>query len=269
MSSDILEISIEDIIPDPNQPRKNFDEEKLKELAESIKQHGILQPILVRPIGNGKFEIVHGERRWRACKLAGMATIKAIVRDINDREKVEIQLVENLQREDLNPIEEAETFKRLIDEFGWTHEELAKRIGKSRPYVTNKLRLLDKLSSRVQEELRRGSITEGHARLIVSLPPDEQERAAKTIIDRGFSIRETEKYIRSLKRRTDVSRETSDDQTPIEVSNGLVNVRDLAVWKVISPDNTKIRPQASVRRLLPAYIKDLKMLRRLISHAVN
>ena len=201
----VVELPLDSIIPDPNQPRKTFDEGKLQELAESIKQHGLLQPILVCPIGDGKYQIVHGERRWRACRLAGLTSIKAEVRELDDKQKMEIQLIENLQREDLNPLEEAEMFHRLINEFGYTHEELAHRIGKSREYVTNKLRLL-KLSKEVKEDLKEGKITEGHARPLLSLGSNEQKEALDKILSEGLSVRQTESFIKG----NNVSRETSN-----------------------------------------------------------
>ena len=201
MDGEIRELQIDDITSDPRQPRKSFDETKLQELAESITQHGQLQPILVRPLQNGKFQIVHGGRRWRACKMAGMTTIRAEVRDLNDKEVVEIQLVENLQREDLNPIEQAETYQRLIEEYNYTHEEIAKRICMSREYVTNKLRLL-KLPSEIQNEImkgKKGNIKESHARLLLSInESDKQKQLAEKIINEKFTVKKTEQFLRSI-----------------------------------------------------------------------
>lgn len=206
-----IELKIEDVIPDSHQPRKKFDEAKLKELADSIKQVGLLQPILVGPLGN-KFEIVHGERRWRACKIAGKKTIRAEVREISDEEKYEIQLIENLQRESLNPIEEAEAFKQL-SKLGHTHEEIGEKIGKSREYVTNKLRLL-KLPVDVQEQIMKGELSERHARAILSLRDShEQKTFAKEIAEKNLKVRETEQLIHRFK--NNVSQETSDYQHPL------------------------------------------------------
>lgn len=217
MSKEIIELSIDSIIPDFNQPRKYFDELKIKELAESIKIHGLLQPILVRPIQNGKFKIVHGGRRWRACKLLGLKTIRAEVQSLTDKEALEIQLVENLQREDLNPIEEAETYQKMIDKLGYTHEEIAIRIGKSREYVTNKLRLL-KLPDNIKQAIIKGNITEGHARALISLKDNEQrqEEVFNKILSERLSVRQTEGILNN------VSRETSSDIP----NNGLV----VGVW---------------------------------------
>jgi ParB family chromosome partitioning protein len=221
-NSNVKEISVEWIIPDPNQPRKNFDDESLRELAASIEQHGLLEPILVRPVGNGRFQIVHGERRFRACKLLGLKIIRAEVRELTDNQVLEIQLVENIQRENLNPLDEAETFYRMVKELDYTHEEIAKRIGKSREYVTNKPRLL-KLSSEVQDKVRKGIITEAHARAILSLNKiEEQKQLTNAIINQKLSVKETEQLARSLKSESDnVSRETMD--VPV---NGLV----IGVW---------------------------------------
>jgi ParB family chromosome partitioning protein len=199
----LTEVPIESIVPDPNQPRKNFDENKLKELAESIKQSGQLNPILVRPIGD-KYQIVHGERRYRACQLLGLKTIRAEVRKLDDNQVLEIQLVENLQREDLNPIEEAETYQRMIDDLGYTHEEIGKKIGKSREYVTNKLRLL-KMTGEMIEAIRSGKITESHARLLMPLEQGEQKEILNEIVDRDLNVKDTQHLISG-----NVSHETSD-----------------------------------------------------------
>ncbi|MEM2661567.1 MAG: ParB/RepB/Spo0J family partition protein [Nitrososphaeria archaeon] len=215
MTSEIAELPMDSIVPDPFQPRKTIDESRLQELAASIKEHGLLQPVLVRPIGDGKYQLVHGERRFRACKLLGLETIRAEIRNLTDNEALEIQLVENLQREGLNPIEEAETFQRMINELGYTHEEIAKKIGKSREYVTNKIRLL-RLPDYIKKALQEGKITEGHARTLVSLGNDKQEEIFGKILAEGLTVRQTETVKTNI-----VSRETSD--IPI---NGLV----IGVW---------------------------------------
>ena len=207
MSSKIMDLPVEDIVPDQNQPRKTFDKAKLQELAESIKQHGLLQPILVCPIGNGKYRIVHGERRYRACKLLGLETIKAEIRELTDKQVLEIQLVENLQREDLNPIEEAETFERMIQELGYTHEGIAARIGKSREYVTNKLRLL-KLPEDILDAIKERRITEGHARILLSIRNDEERHQ---VLDKILNDRLSVKQTANLIRQDNVSRETLND----------------------------------------------------------
>lgn len=202
------ELPIDLVIPDPNQPRKNFDKAKLKELAESISQHDVLQPILVAPLDNGYFEIVHGERRYLASKMAGKSKIPARIRKISEKEKMEIQLIENLQREDLNPIEEAETFRRLIEKFSYTHEQLAKKMSKSREYITNKIRLLN-LPKDLQKSIRKGLLSEGHGRALVSLNDSSLQRKISTEINaKRLSVRDTEQYVKNLKKGTDVSHET-------------------------------------------------------------
>jgi len=182
---------IEEILPNRSQPRKHFDEAKLEELAESIKEKGILEPLIVRRTEQG-YELIVGERRWRAAQKAGLKEIPVLVKETERREALEISLIENLQREDLNPIEEAEAFKQLIEEFHISQEDLSKRIGKDRTTVTNSLRLL-KLPPEVRDHLLQNRITSGHARAILSLENKEKQKELCTlIIKRGLSVRETE-----------------------------------------------------------------------------
>lgn len=196
-NSEILKVSMNLIKANENQPRKAFDEEKIESLSESIKEHGVVQPIVLRK-EDDTFIIVAGERRWRASKLAGLKEIPAVVMDLTDKQVLEISLIENIQREDLNPIEEAAAYKKLISEFEFTQEELSKRIGKSRTAVTNCLRLLN-LDSRVQEYLIDGVISEGHGRALLAIDDkDVQFRIAQTIIDDSLNVRDTEKLIRNL-----------------------------------------------------------------------
>ena len=179
------------IKPNPGQPRKDFDQEELDELADSIRQHGVLQPILVRKLGN-EYQIVAGERRYQASKLAGLKEIPAVVRDISDEEVFQLALIENLQRQDLNPVEEAQGYKQLIEQNGWTQEELAKALSKSRPAVANTLRLLD-LPKEVQDLLVKGDITPGHARAILAVPSEEGRIAlAKRVVAENLTVRQTE-----------------------------------------------------------------------------
>lgn len=250
----IRKLPLEDVVPSPSQPRRHFDEAKLTELAESIKQVGLLQPILVRPSG-GKYEVVHGERRYRACKLADKETIRAEVRELSDREVVEIQLIENLQRENLNSIEEAETFRRLVEDFGYTHKYVGQRVGKSREYVTNKLRLL-KLPSQVQKRVREGLLSEGHAKAILSLERAvEQEEAARKVVEKGLRVREAEQLVREFK--ADVPRGTFSDNEPKHVR--MVEVDQLEVFKL-----THSHEAVPLDRLIRAYVEDFKRLRRMI-----
>lgn len=182
---------IEEIIPNRSQPRKQFNESRLQELAESIKEKGILEPLIVRRVDQG-YELIVGERRWRAAQRAGLKEIPVLVRDVEPREVLEISLIENLQREDLNPVEEAEGFKRLIEEFGINQGELATRLGKDRTTIANALRLL-KLPTEVRDRLLQNRITAGHARAILSLENRErQKELCRLIIQKALSVREAE-----------------------------------------------------------------------------
>lgn len=193
----ILEVNINELFPNEDQPRKHFDEEKLEKLAQSIKEHGIIQPILVKREGK-YFKIIAGERRWRAARQAGLKKVPILERELSDRDTMEISLIENLQREDLNPIEEAIAYKKLIEDFKLTQEEIANRIGKSRPAITNSLRLLN-LDRRIANYLIDGTLSEGHGRALLSISDFElQYEVAKKIIDEGLNVRQTEKLIANL-----------------------------------------------------------------------
>ncbi|TDA70659.1 MAG: ParB/RepB/Spo0J family partition protein [Clostridia bacterium] len=182
--------------PNPVQPRRQVNEAELEELAASIRELGVVQPVVVRQAADGSYELIAGERRWRAAKLAGLSVIPAVVREVGNREAMEMALVENLQREDLNPLDEALAFRMLLDEFGLTQEEVAERIGKSRPYIANSLRLLG-LSEVLQSYIRQGLLTAGHARAILGLERQgEAEAVATEVIRRGLSVRATEDLVR-------------------------------------------------------------------------
>jgi len=201
------EVAINLIEPNPYQPRKEFSDEKLTELAESIKTHGIIQPLLVREF-NAKYQLIAGERRLRAAKMVGLTMVPIVIRELNEQSMMEIALVENLQREDLNPIEEASAYQRLIDEFKLTQDDIAKKVGKSRPAITNTLRLLN-LPQEVQVELANGTLTMGHARALLSLKTSEaQKQAWKQIQEQSLSVREVEELIHRLNDIPIVSRET-------------------------------------------------------------
>ncbi len=189
-------VPIELVQRNPSQPRKHFDDGELNELASSIRSHGVLQPILVRPIPGGKFEIVAGERRWRAAQRAGLHTIPAVVRELNEVEVLEIAIVENVQRMDLNPIEEATGFQALIDRFGRTQEEIAEAVGKSRPHIANMLRLL-KLPEDIQEMVRDGRLSSGHARAILTAP--DPRGLAQRVLKEGLNVREVERIAQQAK----------------------------------------------------------------------
>ena len=191
----LTEVDVELIRPNPNQPRKHFDEDALNELADSIRKHGMIMPIVVNGSANGKYMIIAGERRFRAAKMAGLTKVPVVVREYSEREIKEISLIENLQREDLNPIEAANAMKQLMDEYRLTQEELAERIGKSRPAVTNTLRLLS-LAPDVISMVASGKLSAGHARALVTLPEDAQFKLAGDVIRDGMSVRDVERSVR-------------------------------------------------------------------------
>lgn len=197
----IIKIKLNLIKPNENQPRRNFDEEKIIQLADSIKEHGIIQPLVLKK-ENDLYTIVAGERRWRASKILGLDEVPAIIMDLSEKDILEVSLIENIQREDLNPIEEANAYKELINRFNFTQEDLAKRIGKSRVAITNTMRLLN-LDERVQDYIIEGIISEGHGRALLSINnKDKQYEISQYIIDNKLSVRETEKYINNLQIKT-------------------------------------------------------------------
>ena len=190
-------LPISEITPNKDQPRKTFDEAALEELAESIKQHGVLQPLLVRPLPNGGYQLVAGERRWRASRKAGLREVPVVVKELTDTETMEIAIIENLQREDLNPIEEAEGLQALIDKCGFTQEEVAASVGKSRPAIANSLRLL-RLPEEVRELTRDGKISAGHARALISLDNDALiVEAAENVIKNKLTVRDVERLAKT------------------------------------------------------------------------
>ena len=195
-----VELPIDSITPNPHQPRKDFDDKALQDLSASLRQSGVLQPVVVRRLGDG-YQLVVGERRWRAAKLAGITRIPAVIREASDAESLELALVENLLREDLNPMEEAEAYQRLLAEFGWTQEELAQRVARDRSSVANCLRLL-KLPELIQADLRAGRLTMGHARALLSLDsPAEQLRLREQILAHSWSVRTTEEGVQAKRTR--------------------------------------------------------------------
>ena len=193
----LVEVKISEIDPNIGQPRKKFDEDELLELAESIKIHGVIQPIIVTKRGK-RYEIIAGERRWRASKLAGLTKIPAVIREYTDKEIMEVSLIENIQRQDLNPIEEAVAFKNLIDEYKMKQDDLAERVSKSRSAITNALRLL-KLDDKVKAMLAEGLISTGHARALLAVEDkNKQQILATRIVDEKLSVRETEKLVKQI-----------------------------------------------------------------------
>jgi len=201
-------VAIDDIRPNPRQPRANFDATALAELAASIRAKGVLQPLLVRPSSQGGYELIAGERRLRAAESAGLETVPVVVRESSDDESLEIALIENIQRDDLSPLEEAAAYQRLIEEFGHTQDEIAERVGKSRPAIANAIRLL-RLPESVRREITRGRLTAGHARTLLSLDnADAQLRAARQILARQMSVRDAET---TIARRKDGGRQPARD----------------------------------------------------------
>ena len=193
----VTEVDITNVFPNPDQPRKNFDENALAELARSIKEHGVIMPLVVVRSDGGKYMIVAGERRYRAAIRAGLSAVPVIVKELDEKEVQEISLIENLQCEDLNPIEAAYGMKRLMEEFSMTQEGLSEKLGKSRPAIANTLRLLT-LSDAVIALVRDGKLSSGHARTLVTVPADEQEEIALTCVKEGWSVREMERAVKAM-----------------------------------------------------------------------
>ena len=191
------EIPVEMIRRSPFQPRRKLDAEALEELTRSVRAHGVVQPVVVRPVGEDRYELVAGERRWRAAQGAGLATVPAVVREVSDKVALSIAIIENIQREDLTPLEEARGVARLVEEFSMTHREVAEAVGRSRPAVSNLLRLLD-LNEDVRDRLEAGELEMGHARALLGLAGSAQSEAARLVADRGLSVRQTEALVRRL-----------------------------------------------------------------------
>ncbi len=218
-SSGVVELRINDIEPNVGQPRKKFDDDKLLQLSDSIKQHGIVQPIIVRKEDN-IYKIVAGERRWRAARLAGLNNVPVIIKDVTNKQVMEMALIENIQREDLNPIEEAEAYERLLNEYNMTQEELSKSIGKNRSTIANIIRLLS-LCDNVKECLINGDISSGHARTLIAIEDKEkQEKVCHEIIEKNLNVRETENLVKKL-----LSVKNKEKNTPYEDEN-LIRIED-------------------------------------------
>lgn len=222
-----VKLKINDIEPNRAQPRKSFDEEALEELANSISTHGVIQPLLVRPLADGGYQLIAGERRWRASRMAGLTEVPVVIREMSDSEAMELALVENLQREDLNPIEEAQGLALLMETYGLTQEQAAKRVGKSRPAVANSMRLLS-LPQEVLAMVERGELSAGHARTILALENAEQITAlANEIVKKNLSVRETERAVKALlkgdakKEKRAKKRDTYYDEVELAVSQSL------------------------------------------------
>lgn len=220
------ELPINEIIPNRDQPRKTFDEAALEELAQSIKQHGVLQPLLVRPIPSGGYQLVAGERRWRACRIAGLNKVPVVIKELTDTETMQIAIIENLQREDLNPIEEAEGLQALIDKCGYTQEEVAVSVGKSRPAIANSLRLL-RLPQEVRDMTKNGDISAGHARALLAFDNEAMMlEAAKNIVSNKMTVRDVERLAKiketdEPRRRRTRRRDSFYDEVELSLSETL------------------------------------------------
>lgn len=198
-SGSATQIRLSEIEPNRKQPRKNFDESALAELADSINTHGVLQPLLVRPLNNGAYQLVAGERRWRACRMLGLSEVPVVIREMSEEQMMAIALVENLQREDLNPMEEARGYRELIERYDLTQDEIATQVGKSRPTIANAMRLLN-LPAFIIEHLEKGEISPGHARAILSLEDEKQmDTLAKEILTKKLNVRESERLAKRIK----------------------------------------------------------------------
>src|SRR5215831_517990 len=212
-NDEVRELEIDLIRPGQQQPRTTFDQPKLEELAQSIRTSGVIQPLLVRPAG-GLFELVAGERRWRAAQIAGLVRVPAIVRDIPDEKLLELALIENIQRAELNPIEEANAYRRLIDSLGLTQDEVARRVGRDRTFITNYLRIL-KLPTDIQELIEKDRVSFGHARALLGVPdPMTQRRLAQKIVKHNWSVRETERRVKYLHQEQANSARTAIERSP-------------------------------------------------------
>lgn len=220
----VLYIDINDIKPNENQPRKHFSEEKIQELSSSIMEHGIIQPLVLRKIDKKRYEIVAGERRWRAARVAGLEKVPSIVREFTDEENMIIAIIENMQREDLNSIEEAEGLRQMIETYGFTQEEVSKSVSKSRPYITNSLRLL-KLPKYIQEKLANGQISPGHGRALLAAKDKQyQEKLCNRIINEGLSVRKTEELANNFKTKKAEKRQANKDANVLQVERELKEI---------------------------------------------
>jgi ParB family chromosome partitioning protein len=260
LDDSLQHFSLDKLQPGKYQPRVDMSEESLEELADSIRAQGLVQPIVVREIDAGQYEIVAGERRWRASKLAGLSTVPVLVRNVSDRNAIAMALIENIQRENLNPMEEANALFRLKEEFEMTHQQVAESVGKSRATVTNLLRLRN-LNEDVKRMLENGDLEMGHARALLSLEGEPQSQAANQVVEKGLSVRETEQLIRKLSRP-----EPEKPPTPISHSEEVQQLERLLSEKL--GDSFNLKHGAKGRgKLVISYtsVKDLKQILKRIS----
>jgi ParB family chromosome partitioning protein len=256
----VLELRINEIEPNSDQPRKNFDDEKLLQLSDSIKQHGIIQPIIVKKEDN-TYTIIAGERRWRAAKLAGLTRVPVLVKDFTNKQVMEIALIENLQREDLNPIEEADAYQRLMNEFDLTQEQISETIGKSRPAIANTLRLLT-LPSIIKQYVISGDLSSGHARTLVVIEDEKiQAEAAKHIIENKLNVRDTENYIKKLF-QNNVKIPKEENVELIDIEEKLKNILGTKVKLLANKNKGKITIEYfsndELERLIDFFTKAVK-----------
>ena len=230
----VIEVKINEIEPNSDQPRKYFDDDKLSQLSDSIKQHGVIQPIIVKK-DNNMYTIIAGERRWRAAKLAGLTKVPVLIKEYTDKQVMEIALIENLQREDLNPIEEADAYQRLMEEYKLTQEQIADTLGKSRPAIANTLRLLS-LPNSIKKYVISGDLSSGHARCLIVLPDEiKQQVAARYIIDNKLSVRDTEKYVKKMQEDTPRKIDKINPDI-VDIENRLKNILGTKV-KLLAKNN--------------------------------
>jgi len=233
--SGVKELKINEIEPNLNQPRKHFNDEKLAQLAESIKMHGIVQPLIVKKEDN-IYKIVAGERRWRAARLAGLNNVPVIIRELSSKQVMEIALIENLQREDLNPIEEAEAYEKLMLEYGMTQEEISQTVGKSRPTISNAIRLL-KLQDKLKSLVINGEISSGHARALLAIEDKElQIKAAEEILNKGINVRQTEALVKRILTKKEKRKQKKFDEEYLAIEERL---REIFGTKVKVVHNNK------------------------------
>ena len=231
------EVPVDDIVPNPRQPRTNFEDAALQELAASIREYGVLNPLTVRPLSEGRYELIAGERRLRASKLAALKSVPVVIRAASEGTSLELAIIENVQREDINAMEAARAYRRLMDEFGLTQERVADKVGKARPTIANSLRLL-KLPHKVQEMLHEGRLSEGHARALLAIPqPDGQMAMANAIVDKGLSVREVERAAQPVQPKRRPRKGSSDANlaavernlserlgAPVKIANGRIEI---------------------------------------------
>ncbi len=254
----LLQLDIGKIVPNPHQPRKEFAADKLDELSASITARGLIQPVIVRPLGEGRFELIAGERRWRAAGQAGLTRIPAVVRHAESAEAIELALIENIQRQDLNPIETAQAYRHLAETFDLSHEEIAAKVGKDRSSVTNLLRLLG-LPEDIQGDLASGALSMGHARAILGIPGRESQLAARaTVLAKGLSVRETELLVKRLGK-------AKKDQTRKEI------IKDIYINELENAMRNALGTKVSIRHhgkggVIELHYFSVEELDRLVNH---